>query len=97
MAKEDEGLIKRKPDAQRVQGKNETKGHDIDGTIDFSVTNVGTETIWFGFLKDQRPDIPVNPGESSTWPLYRSCEVWDGELFIRFGNTGSVALITKTI
>jgi hypothetical protein len=93
----EEGVIKRKPDVQRVAGKNEIRPTVINGCIDFSITNVGNETILYGFTKDQNPDIPIAPGEATSWPLYRPCEVWDGNLFIKFGPNGSVALITKTI
>lgn len=94
---EEEGAIKRKPDVQRIAGEGEIQATVINGSIDFSITNAGNQTIYYGFSKDQVPDIPINPGGASSWPLYRPCEVWDGELYIRFGTPGSVALITKTI
>ncbi|HEY8936702.1 MAG TPA: hypothetical protein VIM65_15845 [Cyclobacteriaceae bacterium] len=92
-----EGLIKRKPDVQRIDGKNETKPTVINGCIDFSIVNIGKETIYYGFSRDQEPDVPIPPADNTSWPLYRPCEFWDGELFIRFGPVGSVALITKTV
>ncbi len=92
-----DGLTKRKPDAARIDGRNEIKAVDIDGTIDFTITNAGNETIFYGFGKNITPDIPIAPGEYSPWPLYRPCEVWDGDLYIKFGPNGSVALVTRTI
>ena len=90
-------MEKRKPDSNRLQGKNQIKSTSINGCIDFTIQNVGTEKIYFGFIKNSEPDIPLNPNEQSTWPLYRPCEEWEGELFVKFGTVGSVALILKTV
>jgi hypothetical protein len=90
-------MEKRKPDSSRLQGKNEVKATSINGCIDFTIQNVGVEKIYFGFIKNVDPDIPLNPNEQSTWPLYRPDEEWEGELYVRFGVNGSVALILKTV
>ncbi|MEK9157694.1 MAG: hypothetical protein AAB638_00740 [Patescibacteria group bacterium] len=88
---------KRKPDVTRLDGVNQIKDTTVNDCIDFTIQNVGAEKIYFGFSKDGEPDIPLNPNELSTWPLYRPCETWDGDIFIKFGAAGSIALILKTI
>lgn len=90
-------LISRKPDTQHVEGTNKTKSVSISGCIDFSVQNVGNERVHIGFSRNQTPSIPLNPNEISPWPLYRPCEVWEGEVFIKFGVNGSQVIVNQTL
>lgn len=94
---EKETVVKRKPSVDLITGQNETKPMSIADCIDFTIQNVGTEIIYFGFRKDGIPDQPLNPGEFSNWPLYRPCEEWDGEIYIKFGAAGSIAALKKTL
>lgn len=91
------GLITRKPDSSMLEGVDVTKPQSISGCIDFSVQNVGNERVHIGFTRDQQPHIPINPNEFSSWPLYRPCEVWEGEVFVKFGANGSSVIINKTL
>ncbi|MFN7703301.1 MAG: hypothetical protein ACK5OS_01665 [Chryseotalea sp.] len=93
----DQVVRKRKPDTVRVADQDKVKPVSINDCIDFTIVNAGNETIFFGFNREHEPDIPLEPGESSNWALYRPCEVWDGEVYIKFEKNGSVALVLKTV
>ncbi|MCZ8355471.1 MAG: hypothetical protein O9340_12090 [Cyclobacteriaceae bacterium] len=88
---------KRRPDAVRLSGKDEVINTSINECIDFTIVNAGSETIYYGFSSETKPDIPIEPGESAPWPLYRPCEVWDGKVYIKFEANGSIALVLKTV
>jgi hypothetical protein len=88
---------KRKPDVVRLTDKGKTIDASIEGCIDFTIINAGSETIYYGFSSESKPDIPIEPGESAPWPLYRPCEVWDGKVYIRFEVNGGIALLLKTV
>lgn len=90
-------ITKRKPDVSYFSKVNDTTMCNIDGCIDFTIQNTGETTIHFGFSRDSDPDIPLEPGDISAFPLYRSCEEWTGELIIKFGANGGAAMVIKTI
>jgi hypothetical protein len=90
-------IIKRKADISFYSKRNDTATCNIDGCIDFNITNTGESTIYFGFTRDSEPDVPLEPGETAPFPLYRECEEWAGEVYIKFGAVIGTARIMKTI
>ncbi|HPH46953.1 MAG TPA: hypothetical protein PLJ60_18260 [Chryseolinea sp.] len=89
--------IRRKPDVSYFSDLNKVVKTSIDGSIDFTIQNVGSQKIFFGFTKDSKPDIPLDAGDFSSFPLYRSCEEWTGDLFLMFGTSGGAVMVIKTI
>lgn len=90
-------ITKRKPDVSYYSKVEDKVSCNIDGCIDFTIQNVGQTTVLFGFTRDSEPDIPLDPGDLSPFPLYRSCEEWTGEIWMKFGAQGGAIRITKTI
>jgi len=90
-------ITKRKADVSYYSKVNEKTECNIDGCIDFTIQNIGQTTIYYGFSRDSEPDIPLEAGDLSAFPLYRSCEEWTGELIIAFGENGGAAMVVKTI
>lgn len=97
MSEQSSDIIKRRPDVSYFSEVDTVKSTPLDGCIDFTIQNNGESKVWYGFTKDSKPDIPLEPGDMSTFPLYRSCEVWTGELFIRFGEVTGTVMVIKTL
>lgn len=92
-----EEITYRKPDVAYLSEKDDIKSVSIQDCIDFSIQNVGNTQVHFGFLKNETPNIPLQPSDLSSFPLYRSCEAWTGEVFVKFGSTGGAVMITRTL
>jgi len=89
--------IKRKPDIAAFSTVDGIETCTIDGCIDFTIQNTGNTVVWFGFSRDSQPDIPLEPGDASSFPLYRGCEEWSGDLYIRFGENGGLVRVIRTL
>ena len=86
-------MTSRRPDITTIVGKDTLKECDVKGCIDFTVQNTGDVPVWIGFSRDSAPEIQLDPGELAPFPLYRPCETWDIQLFIKFVQSGSVRII----
>jgi hypothetical protein len=90
-------MIKRKPDISFFSNVSDKASCSIDGCIDFTIQNMGETTIYYGFSRDSEPDIALEPGDLSAFPLYRACEEWTGEIWFKFGSNGGSVMVMKTL
>ena len=89
--------IKRTPEVSYYSKVNGKANCSIEDCIDFTIQNIGGTLVYYGFQRDSDPDIPLVPNAYSPFPLYRACEVWSGEIWIKFGPEGGKVMVVKTL